>query len=122
LPLNFGMLRIDEKINLDIMQKCASLLVGEHDFSALACKGSEVMSTIRTIYSADFKIMGDNVEFYKTGTGFLYKMVRNIMGVLLEVGKGKLSEDEFKQIVFEGKKHSNKTAPACALYLYDVVY
>lgn len=124
LPLMHKSLRIDEDVNVNIMQECAKLLVGEHDFKNFCASGSEVESTVRKIYKIKFveNHFDNSIEFYITGNGFLYKMVRNIVGLLLEVGGGKISKEEFLEIAFGDKKNSKKTAPSFALHLYNVLY
>lgn len=122
LPFKNLELRVDKDVDVELMQKCAQFLVGEHDFKNFCASGSEIESTVRTIYSLDIIEHGQDVELYVCGNGFLYKMVRNIVGLLLEVGKGKISIDEFKDFAFGDKIVAKKTAPPYALYLYDVVY
>ena len=121
LPLYDNFVRIPTSINFEYMKEASELLVGEHDFANFCASGSEVQSTIRTIYDIKWKKVGEELHFYITGNGFLYKMVRNIIGLLIELGKGKISYNEFKEYAF-GDKNKKFTAPAKALYLYDVKY
>lgn len=122
LPLYDNFLRIPTSINFEYMKEAGEELVGEYDFKNFCASGSEVQSTIRTIYDIKWKKVGEELYFYITGNGFLYKMVRNIIGLLVEVGKGKLNYNQFKEYIFGDNVNKKYTAPAKALYLYKVVY
>lgn len=122
LPLKFKSLRVDENIDFDKMKRCAKLLIGKHDFKNFCASNSSVDSTIRHIYSCKFLCKDDDINFFITGNGFLYKMVRNIVGLLLEVGKGKLQEKDFCEYAFGSMCNQKFTAPAQNLYLYCVKY
>lgn len=121
LPLYDKMARIPTDCNIEAMKSAGKELVGEHDFANFCASGSEVKSTIRKIYSIKWKQSGEYLEFYITGNGFLYKMVRNIIGSLIEVGKGRISLKEYPTFAF-GEFTKRHTAPANALFLYDVKY
>jgi len=121
LPYKFKSLRIDEKCNLKLMKRYAKLLIGKKDFKNFACVGSSVETTVRTIYSIKFKKRGNDIDFYITGNGFLYKMVRNIVGLLIEAGNRNMDKSTFLSLAF-GEKTLKKTAPPYALYLYNVFY
>lgn len=121
LPLFDKMTRIPSNSNIDAMKSAGKLLLGEHDFANFCASGSGVKSTIRTIYSIKWKQSGEYLDFYITGNGFLYKMVRNIIGSLIEVGKGKISVADYPTFAF-GKFTKRHTAPANSLFLYNVKY
>ena len=82
------------------------------------------MSPVRTLYRADIvEQEGEMLEFVVHGNGFLYHMVRNIVGTVVDVGKGRLSVSRFKEITEAHDRHqASPTAPACGLYLYEVEY
>ena len=82
------------------------------------------MSPIRTMYEATVAAKpGDMLEFRIHGSGFLYHMVRNIIGTVANVGLGRLSVDDFRQIMESlDRGRASATAPACGLYLYHVEY
>ena len=121
LPLYDNFLRLPTTINFKDMKKASQILVGEHDFKNFCASGSEVQSTVRTIYDIKWKKVGEELHFYITGNGFLYKMVRNIIGLVIELGKGKISLMQFEDYAF-GNNAKKFTAPAKALYLYNVKY
>lgn len=122
LPLFDKATRIPADCDIEAMKTAGKVLLGEHDFANFCASGSEIKSTIRKIYSIKWKRTGEYyLDFYITGNGFLYKMVRNIIGSLIEVGKGKISLKDYPTFAF-GKFTKRHTAPADALFLYDVKY
>ena len=110
---------------LDVSQldKEAKCFIGEHDFAAFCASGSSVNSTVRTIFDASVKREGDMVVFSTSGNGFLYNMVRIMVGTLLDISDGKIESGSIPKII-ESKDRSlaGKTAPAMGLYLNKVVY
>lgn len=105
------------------VKECAAVLTGEHDFRAFSAAGSSVKSTVRHLYSVDAEQQGDWVRFSVIGNGFLYKMMRLIVGTLLETGCGKLSPGQVKQILEKGERgRGGLTAPPQGLYLVQVYY
>ena len=121
LPLYSNALRINNNLNFKEMDKFLKLLVGTNDFIGFMASGSAVESTIRTIYSAKLIEENNYVNLHITGNGFLYKMVRNIVGTMLKIGEGKLSLKEIKPSLFTKFKAINTAKPEF-LYLYDVQY
>lgn len=121
LPLKYKSLRVDENIDIKKMQTCARLLIGEHDFKNFCASNSSVESTIRRIYACKFIKRGEDIEFFITGNGFLYKMVRNIVGLLIQVGYGKIDKRTFLERAF-GESKNKFTAPGENLYLFSVKY
>ncbi len=121
LPLYADALRVDGDIDVKKMKKFLRLIRGEHDFAGFMASGSQVKSTIRTIYQATLKKDGLYLNFSITGNGFLYKMVRNIVGTMLSVGSGRLDLETLKGNLFSGYK-ATYTAPAEFLCLANVEY
>lgn len=111
---------------LDIgrMEKAAEYLYGTHDFSCFCATGSDVKNRVRTIIAVEIKT-GDEglIEIKVESHGFLKYMVRNIIGTLVEVGRGKREPEEMK-IIIESKNRNiaGVTAPACGLFLKEVKY
>ena len=113
--------------NIAEMQKAAKHLVGKHDFSSFCAANSGRTDFVRNVLSIEIKqqtTFGCPMLIFEiTGEGFLYKMVRNIVGLLLEVGRGKHTEREVKEILeARDRKKAGRCAPACGLYLKGVVY
>lgn len=103
-------------LNIEAMQLAISHFLGEHDFTPFSASGSPRKSGIRTIYKARVIKKGNFVIIYFRGDGFLYKMVRLMVGVLLEIGRGEQSPEIIKEI-FSGSKFRRKVAPPYGLYL-----
>lgn len=115
-------------LNVEAMQAALKLLVGTHDYSSFkAAGGAPNMNPIRTIYAAElFKenlFGGDCLTIKIHASGFLYHMARNIIALVVAVGRGRVTLDEFKEI-FDARDRSlvPATAPACGLCLQEVFY
>ena len=121
LPLYNNALQINANLNFKEMKKFLKCLVGTHDFKGFMASGSEVESTIRTIYKAKLVKEKEYLNLYITGNGFLYKMVRNIVGTMLKIGEGKLNLKEIKPTLFTTFKAVNTAKPEF-LYLHNVEY
>lgn len=116
-------LQIEKQPNVSAMRECARLIEGEHDFKAFCASGSEVKTTTRTVYSIDIIESGNEITFSVTGSGFLYNMVRIIVGTLLAVGRGKIGKSEVMDMLNTGKRSlGGKTIPAKGLCLKQVEY
>ena len=105
------------------MNEAAKQLIGRHDFRAFMASGSKIEDTVREIYSASVTREGDTVTVSVRGNGFLYNMVRIIVGTLIAVSEGKIQKDGITEILeSKDRKNAGPTAPAEGLYLYDVRY
>jgi tRNA pseudouridine38-40 synthase len=104
--------------------ECLPMLVGTHDFSAFMAAGSSVRSTERNIYRAEMSRPDlDHWVFLFEANGFLRHMVRNLVGTLVDVGRGKLSPDGFMKVMHsKDRRRAGMTAPAHGLFLVDVRY
>ena len=121
LPLYNNALRISPNLDFKAMKKFLRLIVGTHDFSGFQASGSETETTIRTVYSAKLKKENQYLNLYITGNGFLYKMVRNIVGTMLKVGEHKINLKDLKNTLFSTFKATNTAKPEF-LYLMNVEY
>lgn len=116
-------LRVIPPLDVDAMKEAAESLLGEHDFRCFLASGSQVKTTVRTIYSASIVQNGDELTFTVEGNGFLYNMVRIITGTLIYVGKGKLKASDVAEIIeSRDRKRAGKTVPPNGLFLKSVVY
>ncbi len=120
LPLFKDALQISPNLDFKSMKKFLKLLIGSHDFSGFKSSGGETENNVRTIYLAKLKRENGYLNFYITGNGFLYKMVRNIVGTMLKIGERKIDLNEIKKD-FKNFK-STTTAKPDFLYLYKVNY
>lgn len=106
------------------MIAAAPLFAGERDFRSLATNGGQEMeTTVRTIFSSRLVREGDQLTYRVRGSGFLYNMVRNIVGTILEVGRGNSAVDDILPILeARDRKLAGPTAPAVGLFLVNVEY
>ncbi len=121
---------IPQKISTNSMEQCLKEIVGTHDFASFEASGSRDKSittgrgSIRTIFSA--KLSKREEKFYQfefSGDGFLRHMVRNIVGTVLDVGKGKTTTGEFNKILSaKDRSAAGATAPAHGLFLQKIYY
>ena len=114
---------VSNPLDVEAMKTGASFLLGEHDFKAFQAAGGTVETTKRTLFSLKIEKQEPFIILSFEGSGFLYKMVRIITGTLIEVGRGKRSPEELREIL-EGKdrKGAGKTAPSKGVCLEKVVY
>ncbi len=117
------------RFDLDIekMQTALKIIEGTHDFSAFKAASCTNMNPVRTIYAAELffgKEFGAEILTIKIhASGFLYHMARNIVAAVVEVGRNRLTLENFKKIFDSGeRKLFPATAPANGLYLYEVFY
>ena len=105
---------LDEKI----MQEAASQFVGTHDFAAVRSVGTDVKSTVRTVYYYNVERIGDIIELKVCANGFLYNMVRIIVGTLVEVGREKYPAEKVREIMEAcDRQLAGPTMPAKGLML-----
>ncbi len=110
-------------LEVEMLHRQARDLVGRHDFAAFQAAGSDVADTVRTIHSFGVERQGDLVLFTVRGDGFLYKMVRIMVGTLMNIGAGRLPQGCLPRILeSRSRQQAGKTAPACGLYLNRVFY
>lgn len=109
------------KIDIKKIKSARKIFIGKHDFKAFTKNKSE--NTIRTIYSIDFKMKNKIIYIDFHGDGFLHSMIRIIIAMLLEVGRGKITKADLKMIL-ESKNRilTPKIVPASGLYLLKVKY
>jgi tRNA pseudouridine38-40 synthase len=111
-----------EKLDVEEMKKAAELLLGTHDFKAFTSKKIK-KSTARTIESIKIEKIADEIKFTFAGDGFLYHMIRILMGTLLEVGTGTRSVASIKELLKNGnREEAGPLVPALGLTLVEVKY
>jgi tRNA pseudouridine38-40 synthase len=111
-------------LDLALMINAAQFLIGTHDFSCFCATGTHVKDRVRTITDIEIKTCDDGlIEIKVEAHGFLKYMVRNIIGTLVEVGRGKRKPEEMKPIIeSRDRTIAGVTAPACGLFLKEVKY
>ncbi len=117
---------ISYPLNLEAMKRAAALLVGTHDFTSFAThafEGSASKNPIRTLSRIEFFEEEGQLRLEFEGNGFLYKMVRNLVGTLVDVGTGKFSPEAILGILHaKDRREAGQTAPAQGLFLVKVHY
>ncbi len=110
-------------LNLDHMRQAAGLLIGEHDFSAFRSAECQAKSPVRRLHSLAIEQCGERIDFVLRANAFLHHMVRNIVGTLIYVGKGKHSAQWAKEVL--DSRDRGRAAPtfsSAGLYLEKVEY
>ena len=117
-------------VSPDKIRDLAQAFVGHHDFAGFCCSGSEAKTTDRTIHEISVQpghVVGPldatesfTIEFH--GEGFLYKMVRNLVGTLVDVARGHLPESAIRDRLAAPAPYRGYTAPACGLFMKQVLY
>ncbi|MDR2457472.1 MAG: tRNA pseudouridine(38-40) synthase TruA [Clostridiales Family XIII bacterium] len=127
---------INKKLFVNKMKEAAKYLIGEHDFSSFKNSDGSDISPVKRIHDIKIRKAAMSSEFHTLiypkknvleilirGNGFLYNMVRIIVGTLIEIGANKRESEEMKEILnAKNRQRAGFTAPACGLYLYDVSY
>jgi tRNA pseudouridine38-40 synthase len=110
-------------LNIKEMQKAANCFIGEHDFRGFMASGSSITNTIRDIHTLSINHIEQELNIEISANGFLYNMVRIIVGTLLDVGIGKISSNQISDIINSGvRSRAGITVPPQGLYLEEVYY
>lgn len=114
---------VPEPLEWGLVEKAAALLVGTHDFAGFASTGSSVKTTVRTMFSVELDTSSRVKAMRFTADGFLYNMVRSIVGTLLEIGIGRRPIESVAEVLQTGERSlAGPTAPAVGLVLERVEY
>ena len=115
--------RVEGAPDINAMREAAKLFVGEHDFKAYCASGSQVKTTVRTIFSLEVLTDNETIKIEVCGNGFLYNMVRTIAGTLLWHAYGKLTLEDIARSLESGNRAlAGKTLPPKGLVLKSVEY
>ena len=110
-------------LDADFLNAQAQAFVGKQDFAAFKNSGTDMPDTVRTVFDCAVVRRGELVEFFVSGDGFLYNMVRIMVGTLLDISRGSLAADTIPKIIAsKDRKQAGMTAPACGLTLMEVFY
>lgn len=114
---------IEKPLDIELMKKASEYLIGEHDFTSFASSKSKKKSNVRDIHSITINKTKDIIDIYVEGNGFLYNMVRIIVGALIDVGLHRKTPEDIKTMLeAKDRSEASDTAPAKGLYLYSVKY
>lgn len=115
----FCPIKLDDKK----MNEAASYLIGEHDFKSFCSVHTQAETTVRTIFDAKVKRVGDEVTVEVTGAGFLYNMVRIIAGSLMEIGSGKYEPSHIKEVLEKTDRcEAGPTAEPQGLTMVGIIF
>ncbi|NMH69101.1 tRNA pseudouridine(38-40) synthase TruA [Bacillus sp. RO3] len=116
-------LHFPHPLDVSAMENGARHLIGVHDFTSFCSAKTEVKDKVRTIHHIGIHVHGEEIIFSFVGNGFLYNMVRILVGTLLEVGSGNIPVEEVPVILTSrDRNRAGKTAPPHGLYLWKVLY
>ncbi|WP_307893119.1 tRNA pseudouridine(38-40) synthase TruA [Bacillus swezeyi] len=111
------------ELDMEKVKEASRYLVGTHDFTSFCTAKTEVKDKVRTIYELEWSETEEGLQMRIVGSGFLYNMVRIIVGTLLDVGTGKFYPDDIKKMIAaQNRDAAGRTAPAHGLYLWNVIY
>jgi len=125
---------VPQALNLNSMSEASESLVGKHNFSAFMGTGSDIKDPVREIYSLNIEklekvdfltacLKGNFMKISIEANGFLKHMVRNIVGILVEIGRGKILSDRMKEILeLHDRRLAGPTAPPQGLFLERILY
>lgn len=114
---------ISKKLNFKDMEYALRFFIGTHDFRGFMATGSSIKGTVRNITDASIVKNEDMIEVTIQGTGFLYNMVRIIVGTLIDIGRGKIDKNSIEDIIESRDRiKAGHTADAKGLYLSKVFY
>ena len=114
---------VNYELDIEAMALALKYFIGTHDFVGFMSTGSSIKGTIRTITEASLIEKDDTIEISIRGTGFLYNMVRIIVGTLVDIGIGKIDKDSIEEIInSKSRNKAGHTAPPQGLYLSKVFY
>ncbi len=113
---------LPEALDLEKMEQAARYFLGEHDFSAFNANKKMKKSTVRRIDSIEISRKGEEIQFLFTGNGFLYNMVRILVGTLIEVGRGTRQPDSVTGLFGAKREEAGFLVPAQGLCLMEVEY
>lgn len=113
---------VEGELDLQNMQKCASVLIGKHNFKSFCNQNADTTSFEREIFDINIVKQEETIKLYFTANNFLFNMVRILAGTLVECGKNKLSADDIKDLLDKKDRSKNiaKTLPPKALILYKI--
>ncbi|MCH5279487.1 MAG: tRNA pseudouridine(38-40) synthase TruA [Christensenellaceae bacterium] len=116
-------LHIHASLDIEKLNAAAALFLGEHDFAAFKASGSKAASTVRSIYASQWSQEGELLVYDVAGSGFLYNMVRIMVGTMLRIGMGYAELDTIKcALENPSRENAGDTAPAHGLTLWRVEY
>jgi tRNA pseudouridine38-40 synthase len=116
-------LHVPEQLAVDCMEKAASYFMGKHDFRSFTTSKLKKKSMVREIFNASIEQQGAEIKIVFTGDGFLYNMVRIMVGTLLQAGRHEIAPEAVPEIIKKGERaYAGPTVPPHGLFLVDIEY
>ncbi len=115
-------MHVDKKLNIARMKEASQYFLGEHDFTAFSNAKSKKKSMVREIYSIDIEENAGFIQIRVRGNGFLYNMVRKIVGTLIDIGLSKMDAGNIPSIIISKERIQAGFADACGLYLERIEF
>lgn len=116
-------MHIDKKLNIKEMKKACQYFIGSHDFTTFSNAKSKKKSMVREIYSLDIEVKDGLIEVRVKGNGFLYNMVRKIVGTLIEVGLHRINAESIPEMINSKKRNQvSYLADSGGLYLEEIEF
>ena len=113
---------VPQPLDERVMDAAAKAFIGTHDFTSFRAAGSDVPDSVRTVFDASVRREGERVIFSVCADGFLYNMVRIMVGTLVDIARGNISTDLAEIISAMDRKKAGQTAPPDGLTLAEVFY
>jgi tRNA pseudouridine38-40 synthase len=114
---------VHEPLNIEAMRGAIACLIGERDFSSFRAAGCDAAHAVRRVYQTSLDAPGGPIVYRIEATAFLRHMVRNIVGTLVEVGRGERTAESFQKLLeMRDRTKAGETAPAHGLFLVEVKY
>lgn len=115
--------RINTQPSLKLLQDMAARVMGTHDFTTFSMASDQFDHAVRTVYDASFYSEGDYMVFRISGRGFLWRMVRSLVGSMVDFASNGLDGNEMeKRLAARNRLLAGTTAPAHGLFLEEVLY
>lgn len=115
--------RVSRRLDVQAMQQAARYAEGTHSFAAFMSAGSKITDTVRTVHFFTVTQQDDIITCHICADGYLYNMVRILVGTLIEAGTHRMPPQRMQEILASGQRsQAGDTAPACGLLLYRVNY
>lgn len=116
-------MHVPDRLDVEAMKRASQYFIGEHDFTAFSNAKAGKKSVVREIYAIGLEESDGFIRIRVSGSGFLYNMVRKIVGILIAVGSGEAEADDIPQIIASKERsRAGAMAEACGLYLESVRY
>jgi tRNA pseudouridine38-40 synthase len=114
---------VPQRLDADLMNDAAAAVLGEHDFSGFQAAGGDVITNRREVLSSRLSRVEDRIAYEIAATGFLRHMVRNVVGTLVDIGRGRRPLEDMRRVLeSRDRTRASATAPAHGLTLVSVEY